>query len=318
MHEVERLARAGKPREGIALIERAAAAADPEAMFILANWRLWGLYGAKDLGATHALLEQAAVAGWREAATLRATLIGNGTGCASDPARARQMLEMLAPDDPGAAAQIRLFDAMTPSHVTESLSKDPDVRFARAFLSAGECAYLIAKAQPQLRPSMIIDEVTGQPRPHPVRTSSSMNFGPTDEDLVIHAINRRIAALTRTEVAAGEPLHILRYTAGQEFRPHLDAIAGAANQRQWTALIYLNDGYEGGETVFPEIGITTIGHPGDCLIFRVSANDGTTDPRLRHAGLPVSGGIKWLASRWIRQRPYEAEVRPRYASTTPG
>ena len=309
MDEVQRLARAGRPDEGIALIERAARGNDPEAMVVLANWRLWGLYGPKDLDATHALLAGAAAAGSSEAAMLRATLIGNGTGCTADPVAARVLLADMA-DKPQAVEQLQLLDAMESraNSLTETLSADPDVRMIANFLSPRECAYLIANADPLLRPSMIIDQQTGRPRPHPVRTSSSMNFDPTNEDLVVNAINRRIAAATATDYAAGEPLHILRYTPGQEFRPHLDAISGAANQREWTALIYLNDGFGGGETVFPELGITTLGRPGDCLIFRVCATDGTADQRLRHAGLPVTSGVKWLASRWIRQRPYEAEV----------
>ena len=310
MAQVQRLAQAGKPREGIALIERAAAASDSEAMLILANWRLWGIYGPRDLVAVHDLLERAVSAGSGEAALLRATLIGNGTGRASDPDAARVLLKGLAAKEPLAVKQLELLDQMpdTASFEEEILSADPDVRIARAFLTSDECAYLIGKAEPVMRPSMIIDQQTGRPRPDPVRTSSSMNFDPSAEDLVIHAIDRRIAALTASDVSAGEPLHILRYIPGQQFRPHLDAIAGADNQRQWTALIYLNDAFGGGETTFPEIGITIVGRPGDCLFFRVCAADGTADQRLRHAGLPVTQGVKWLSSRWIRQRPYTAEI----------
>jgi prolyl 4-hydroxylase len=309
MIEVQRLAQAGKAKEGIALIERAAQGGEPEAMLVLANWRLWGLYGARDLAATHALLARAAAAGSGEAAMLRATLIGNGTGCSADPVAARALLAQMA-DTPQVIEQVDLLDAMDSraAPATETLSADPDVRMIAGFLSERECAYLIARADPLLRPSMILDQQTGRPRPHPVRTSSNMNFDPTNEDLVVNALNRRIAAATATDYAAGEPLHILRYTPGQEFRPHLDAISGADNQREWTALIYLNDGFGGGETVFPELGITTLGRPGDCLVFRVCAPNGTPDLRLRHAGLPVTSGVKWLASRWIRQQPYEAEV----------
>ena len=310
MDEVRRLAGAGKQHEAITLVEQAARGADVEAMLALAYWRLWGLYGPRDLAAAHEPLSRAETAGSAEAALLRATLVGNGTGCASDPQAARAMVEALAPTEPRAAAQIAMLDRMpgTADFASEALSADPDIRMVRNFLSPDECAYLIAAAEPLLRPSMILDERTGRPRPNPVRTSSSMNFDPTTEDLVVNAINRRIAALTATEIAAGEPLHILRYTPGQEFRPHLDAVAGAANQRQWTALIYLNDGFCGGETVFPDLGITTLGKPGDCLVFRVCAEDGAPDLRLRHAGLPVTDGIKWLASRWIRQRPYAPEI----------
>ena len=310
MAQVRQLASSGKQREGIALVEHAAAAGDPEALLILANWRLWGLYGPRDSALTLDLLRRAMAKGSGEATHLLATLTGNGTGGDSDPHLARSLLESIAASDPDAARQLEMLDRMpdTTSFDQEHLSVDPDVRMARNFLTAAECAYLIDKAGPLLRPSTIIDQATGRPRPPPVRTSSSMNFDPTSEDLVVHAINRRIAALTATDLAAGEPLHILRYTPGQEFRPHFDAIAGAENQRQWTALIYLNKDFEGGETNFPELGITTLGRSGDCLVFRACGDDGATDRRLRHAGLPVTSGVKWLASRWIRQRAYAAEI----------
>jgi prolyl 4-hydroxylase len=309
MDEVQRLARHGNPGEGIALIARSASDGDGEALFILANWRLWGLYGPRDPAAAVDLLARAEAAGWAEALPLRATLIGNGTSGPADPQRARKMLQPLAASDPAIAEQLGLLDAIKERPcVIDTLSADPDIRIARSFLSLEECGYLMRKAEPALRPSMIIDDATRRPVPHPVRTSFSMNFDPASEDLVVHAINRRIAELTGTDVRSGEPLHILRYSPGQEFRPHLDAMPGETNQREWTALVYLNQGYEGGATVFPDLGISAKGSAGDCLIFRVCDPAGEADLRLKHAGEPVTGGIKWLASRWIRRHAYVPEI----------
>jgi prolyl 4-hydroxylase len=45
------------------------------------------------------------------------------------------------------------------------------------------------------------------------------------------------------------------------------------------------------------------GGRGDALLFRNALADGRPDPESRHAGRPVSGGEKLIASRWIRQRP---------------
>lgn len=308
--QFEALARGGRLPDAVALVERGASE-DAEAMFILANWRLWGLNGPRDLAQTHSLLDRSAAAGSIEAARLRATLVGNGSGVPADPEHARALLDAIA-HDPASAEQLALLDAMKLAFpAPEMLSSDPEVRLVRNLFSAAECAYLIARAAPQLRPSMILDQRTGQPRPHPVRTSHSMNFGPSGEDLVVHALNRRLAALTRTDVAAGEPLHILRYSPGQEFRPHLDAIDGATNQRLWTALVYLNRDFDGDETVFSELDLTVLGEPGDCLIFRVANEDGSADQRLRHAGQPVTAGVKWLASRWIRVHPFSPEIARR-------
>ena len=38
---------------------------------------------------------------------------------------------------------------------------------------------------------------------------------------------------------------------------------------------------------------------GDMLVFPNLGADGQRDDRMLHAGLPVTRGEKWLASRWI-------------------
>jgi prolyl 4-hydroxylase len=305
LDEAQRLARGGKLAQAAALVETAAAKGDAEALYALGNWRLYGLYGPADPVAAHPYLERAAAAGFSDAARLHANLVGNGTGCPADPARAREMLGAIAGRDPGAARQLALLDAMRPgTGEAEVLSEDPPVRLLRRLFSPDECRYLIELAGPALQPSAIVDPITGRRKPDPVRTSDGMNFGPAGENLVVNALNRRIAAATGTAVECGEPLHILRYAPGQQYRPHLDALPGVENQRSWTALVYLNEGYEGGETRFDEIGITAKGRTGDALIFGNVRRDGSGDPRSRHAGLPVASGAKWLATRWIRQRPF--------------
>ena len=61
---------------------------------------------------------------------------------------------------------------------------------------------------------------------------------------------------------------------------------------------------EGGETHFPELDITVRGAVGDLLIFRNLDAQGMPDPRMLHAGLPITAGEKWLATRWIRGSDY--------------
>jgi prolyl 4-hydroxylase len=102
----------------------------------------------------------------------------------------------------------------------------------------------------------------------------------------------------------GEPLQVLRYRPGQEFKPHRDCTDDVANQRVWTMLVYLNDGYAGGETEFLETGLKVRGGTGDGLLFRNADEAGRPDMRTLHAGLPVTSGEKLLASRWIRQKRF--------------
>ena len=63
MDRVRELGSAGKPEEAIAFVERAASEGETDAVFVLANWRLWGLYGPRDVDEGRALLARAAADG---------------------------------------------------------------------------------------------------------------------------------------------------------------------------------------------------------------------------------------------------------------
>jgi prolyl 4-hydroxylase len=136
-----------------------------------------------------------------------------------------------------------------------------------------------------------------------LRTSDGSTLHWLVEDPATHALNRRLARFTGTDVNQGEPLHILRYRPGQEYRPHVDWLLDD-NPRVLTALVYLNDEYTGGETAFVKTGLKVRGRKGDVLVFRSQGADGGLDPMSEHAGLPVTSGIKYLASRWIRARKH--------------
>ncbi len=298
----------GAAAEAVALVEAAADADDGEALNAIANWRLFGINVPRDLAVAHVAFTRAAAIGHVEATRTLAFLTANGTGCTADFDAARAGLERIAGSDPYAALQLAFLPRMAPgthaaSAPREVISAAPSIILIRGLLIAEECRYLMTLAAPRLQPSFVLD-ATGKRVPHPVRTSSGTSFGPTMEDLVINVINRRIAEATGTGLGQGEPLHMLRYRPGEEYRPHIDALQDEENQRTRTALAYLNHDYQGGETAFPQLGLKVRGELGDLLVFANVLEDGHADPRALHAGLPVSAGEKWLATRWIRQRNY--------------
>ena len=313
LQRAEALASRGNVAGAVDMLQRAEQAGDSGAARQLAVWCLSGRWFRRDLAASRALFGRAAALGDGDAAAVYRAFVANGTGGNADWQAAIVLLGEAAAHDPAAADELRLISAMdiaedgSPQAVPAGspLSDQAEVVHFPAFLTAAECAYLMAAATPLLEPNVVVDPRSGQLVPHPIRTSSGAAFPLANEKPAIHALNRRIAAASATDVRAGEPLQVLRYAPGEQYRPHMDALPGvtAAQQRVLTFLVYLNEDYEGGETDFPRLGVRIKGRAGDALMFRNASADGRADERMIHAGLPVGRGVKHLASRWIRAAP---------------
>ncbi|MFL6759686.1 2OG-Fe(II) oxygenase [Sphingomonas sp.] len=307
----------GDVRGAARILEQAEQTGDALGARELALWYLEGRLLRRDLATSRALFERAAALGDATSATVVRAFVAGGVGGPADWPRAIDMLRQAAPGDPQAAAQLQLIEAMTlgpdgepaGTFAAEKLCDGPEVQAFLALFSPAECDYLIRTAGPMLQPSIVIDPHTGRHIPNPVRTSSGAVFPFVDENPAIHALNRRLAAASGSDVRAGEPMWVLHYAPGEQYHEHSDVLPGIApsQQRVMTFLVYLNEDYEGGETVFPAGGVKFRGRAGDGLLFRNAAPDGTPDPRSVHAGLPVTRGIKHLASRWIRAAPLVLE-----------
>jgi prolyl 4-hydroxylase len=307
LREAFRHAAEGRDRESVTIIVRLAEAGDREALFILGDMHWRGGPVPHDHVRGRTLFEAAEKAGHPRAAPLATNLLASGIAGRRDWPRALERLAREAKTDPARAemldllAQMELTGEGDPASLraSEQLSETPHVtRFPAAFTDA-ECDYLVRIAGPGFAPSLV-NTGARQVR-DPIRTSDGMPVHWLIEDPAIHALNRRLAALSGSRAEQGEPLLILRYQPGQEYRRHYDW-TGEPNRRMQTALVYLNQGYGGGETEFHRAGLKVQGRKGDVLIFRNAGSDGKLDPLTEHAGLPVMGGIKYLASRWIRDR----------------
>lgn len=105
-------------------------------------------------------------------------------------------------------------------------------------------------------------------------------------------------------------------------RAHYDYFfhkAGEANNRIATALLYLAEVEEGGETVFPNTAVPKgrTGKWSDCantgvavkpekravLLFWSMKTGGELDGGSSHAGCPVIKGTKWTATKWMHVAP---------------
>jgi prolyl 4-hydroxylase len=249
------------------------------------------------------LFRRAGEAGSREAAVIYCNL----TASQVDWEEGLRLLRGLATVSPRCRRELAIVEAMDPGPPPrgEVVSEAPHLTLFRALFTPAECRYLIEAATPMLERSVVVDAASGRQRPDPVRISDGIGFTLPLENPAVHALGRRIAAASGTDVAQGEPLQVLRYRPGGEYKPHFDAIPGFSNQRILTMLVWLNEDYRGGETMFMKTGARLKGRAGDALLFRNALPDGARDPDSGHAGLPVIKGEKLVASRWIRARPFE-------------
>ena len=192
-------------------------------------------------------------------------------------------------------------------------SASPRIGVVERFASPEICRWLIEQARPSLVRAQTIDPKTG--RAHyedTARTNSCSAFDVAHMDMVLVMLRARIARLTQLPILGFEDSQVLHYAPGEEFRPHFDfldtrepghaAAVASGGQRVLTFLLYLNEGYERGETEFPHIGWRYKGRPGDALLFYNATPDGAPDRRTLHAGTATTRGDKYLFSQWVRFR----------------
>jgi|SRR5271165_2327333 len=257
-----------------------------------------GLDAPQDWTAALDHLARAAVLGSRLAQAELAALSGDW------PLALDILATQTAPDAPWSQwrSAIDLAPWLAPPEA-KWICQKPRIAVVNDIASAGMCAWLIARARDDLQPARIYDSEDGHARADSGRSNTLRPFGPADRDLVFATLRARIAAVTGLPVGVMERPHILHYAVGEQFLPHFDtpedANAPAFRQRVLTFLVALNDGYEGGETVFPRAGGRWKGRQGGGLFFWNVEPDGSRDRQALHAGRPVTQGEKWLLSQWI-------------------
>lgn len=174
------------------------------------------------------------------------------------------------------------------------------------FLDAVECGRLISMIDAVAKPS----RAHGRDYSTGFRTSYSGDVDPTDP--FIRKLQRRINELLGLDHASGETIQGQRYTAGQEFKPHVDWFhpesamwdeeQARGGQRAFTAMAFLNRVEAGGETDFPLLDIAIEPRPGTLLIWNNMDEDGLPNRWTLHSGNRVTRGVKYVITKWYRCR----------------
>ena len=187
-------------------------------------------------------------------------------------------------------------------------SKELTLFIQRAFLSPDQCAELVRRIEVDRRPSTIAD-ANGDGY---FRTSETCDLDPLDP--FVASVDRQIADYAGIDPLYGEPIQGQRYAVGQEFKAHTDYFephgpdftkyCSVAGNRTWTFMVYLNMPEAGGATRFTQVGKTIQPEVGKLLAWDNRRADGTFNPATLHHGMKVRSGVKYVITKWYRERPW--------------
>lgn len=179
------------------------------------------------------------------------------------------------------------------------------------FLSAKECFEIITGASPRLMRSTVVENGTGGNVVDDVRTSEGMFYN-KNENEIIARVEARMAAFADWPNINGEPIQVLKYKKGAEYKPHNDYFdkndpgsvhtLNRGGNRIATVLVYLSDVVSGGGTIFPEMGIEVKPKRGTAIFFSYPTCSGAS--KTLHGGSPVIEGEKWVAVKWFREKEF--------------
>ncbi len=170
------------------------------------------------------------------------------------------------------------------------------------------CSSLIALIDKDRRPSTIAD-ANGDDY---FRTSETCDLDPMED--AVKELEALFFNLNRIDPAFGEPCQGQRYDIGQEFKEHTDYFTpggpdyekycSISGQRTWSFMIYLNAVEAGGATRFKVIGKTFQPEAGKLLCWNNSRGDGSVNPNTLHHGMKVRKGVKYVITKWYREREW--------------
>jgi len=176
------------------------------------------------------------------------------------------------------------------------------------FLPAALCEDLIRLIDAGRRPSTIADP-NGD---NYFRTSETCDLDANEP--AVQELERLLFELNGIDPAYGEPVQGQRYEAGQEFKQHTDyfepdgvdfeRFCGVAGNRTWTFMAYLNEVEAGGATRFKVINKMFQPEQGRLVGWNNHRPDGTLNPATLHHAMKVRKGLKYVITKWYRERPW--------------
>lgn len=286
----------------------------PVAQAVTPALRQWIIEQAEAGFSPEVVLRSMRDSGWEEAVAIRAledTLEAHLAGRAQVGQSAPDLPPPVPVPEPDLEGSPLYLDAGDRRVAVLHAMREPRIVVFGGVLSDEECDALIELARPRLARSLTVAPDSGGEKVSAERTSQGMFFARGEHPLVSR-IEARLARLLQWPVECGEGLQILKYRPGTEYKPHYDyfdpdepgtpTIVQRGGQRVGTLIMYLAEPERGGATVFPDVRIDVAPKRGHAVFFSYARPHPST--YTLHAGAPVLAGEKWIATKWLRERPF--------------
>ncbi len=125
---------------------------------------------------------------------------------------------------------------------------------------------------------------------------------PKIEDLFRNTVKNIINPFYQVEVNSSEIPQVLSYGIGGHYRPHIDGrslwiapngdkIWRRSTSRDLSIIFYINDEFEGGELIFPNLHIQIRPKPGMMVCF-------PSDQNYLHGVTPIKSGVRYSIVSW--------------------
>ncbi|EDV41034.2 uncharacterized protein Dana_GF10815 [Drosophila ananassae] len=190
----------------------------------------------------------------------------------------------------------------------EKVFLDPPMSIYHDLINEKEISLLKNLSTPYLKRSELYSEYHGVFEDFSnLRTCKTMRLDDTNHPL-LEKLNNRIVDATGLSVKDSEKLQISNYGIGGHLYEHQDFTTTTkidfwnSGNRVITALFYLSDVEQGGDTVFPHLNLKVPAQKGSLMVWYNLLSNGTTDSRVLHASCPVLMGNKWIATKWLREK----------------
>jgi prolyl 4-hydroxylase len=175
-------------------------------------------------------------------------------------------------------------------------------------LTKDECEALIRLIDTRLRPSTVSDDADSC-LVSDYRTSQTSDLHYFDDPLYL-GLDRKIVDTLGLYSFLGEIMQAQKYEPGQYYKEHWDFFMPTTKeykiycewmgQRTWTAMVYLNDVEEGGETYFKHLNLHVKPKQGMLVVWNNLYKNGLPNLKTMHEACPPLSGNKYVITKWFR------------------